>query len=177
MFKVFGSSELRHNKPETLLFLSSELDLVHSILQMSLSEAFQRRGALPKITAWQIFINRSSSGCSDGWSGWVRCMGFPLPCARGGSWNQFGWSPACVCRLLQPLRLILAWDNGITVCTRVFVCTQASMRAGLRECRWEESETSVCVCVWICVCADGHTQTWAKPPAGHIKACLWEVEF
>ncbi len=59
-------------------------------------------------------------------------MGFPSVCARGGTWNQFGRSPTCVCRLLRPLRLILAWDNGITVCTRVF--------------------ESVCVCVCVCVC-------------------------
>lgn len=63
-----------------------------------------------------------------------------------------------VCRLLPPLRLILAWDNGITVCTRLFVNVCVCVRACTRVC--------VCVCVrvrrhpcmQVCVSVDERSQ-------------------
>lgn len=79
-------------------------------------------------------------------------MGFTSVCAKGGTWNQFGRSPACVqaAATIKTYSSMGQWDYCVysficecvrlcshvhaRVCMCVRACVQASMHAGLREC-------------------------------------------
>ena len=127
-------------------------------------------------------------------------MGFTSVCAKGGTWNQFGRSPACMCRLLPRLRLILARDNGITVCTRLFVnmcilcvcvCMCVCVCAGIHACRpaWVlmrgVRDISVCLCIDVRLCGWAHSdmsQATNRPHksmslGGGILMWKWEQWF
>lgn len=89
------------------------LEFPDIILQTSISEAFQRRGALCEMTAWLTFIKCSSFRVHWWMTG---ACGVSLSVCQG--WNlEPVWKKPCMrARLLWPLRLVLAGDNGITVC-------------------------------------------------------------
>lgn len=124
---------------------------------------------------------------SEWW--WLRHMGFPCVCDTGGTWNEFGRSPACVCRLLRPLRLIVAWDNRITLCARVHV--SVCLHAGSHACRPVGALTrgvgdmSVCLCMDLRLCGWAHSdmsQATSRPHksmslGGGILMWKWEQWF
>lgn len=95
-------------------------------------------------------------------------------------------APHACAKLLRPLRLILAWDNGITVCTCVFV--SVCVRTGIHACRPARvlmrgvRDISVCLCMDLRLCGWAHSdmsQATSRPHksmslGGGILMWKWE---